>query len=58
MEAIPGFADIQDQEIQVPQPSRVPEGHYVQWANACIAGYGKNGVSSPFEYAVTRRKRS
>lgn len=30
---------------------RVPEGHYVQWVNACLAGYGKNKVSSPFEYA-------
>ena len=31
--------------------ARVPEGHYVQWVNACIAGYGKNQLSSPFEYA-------
>jgi predicted dehydrogenase len=31
--------------------ARVPEGHYIQWVNACIAGYGKNKVSSPFEYA-------
>ena len=30
---------------------RVPEGHYVQWVNACIAGYGKNELSSSFEYA-------
>ena len=30
---------------------RVPEGHYVQWVNACIAGYGKGETSSPFEYA-------
>jgi hypothetical protein len=30
---------------------RVPEGHYAQWVNACIAGYGKAKVSSPFEYA-------
>ena len=30
---------------------RVPEGHYLQWVNACIAGYGKNKLSSPFEYA-------
>ncbi len=36
----------------VPQTlHRVPEGHYVQWVNACIAGYGKNELSSPFEYA-------
>jgi len=39
-------------EANVPQTlARVPEGHYVQWVNACIAGYGKNQVSSPFEYA-------
>lgn len=30
---------------------RVPEGHYAQWINACIAGYGKGVTSSPFEYA-------
>ena len=30
---------------------RVPEGHYVQWINACRAGYGKNELSSSFDYA-------
>jgi predicted dehydrogenase len=33
---------------------RVPggaEGHYAQWVEACIAGHGKNEVSSPFESA-------
>jgi hypothetical protein len=30
---------------------RVPEGHYIQWVNACIAGYGNAKTSSPFEYA-------
>jgi hypothetical protein len=30
---------------------RVPEGHYLQWVNACRAGYGKAEVSSPFEFA-------
>ena len=30
---------------------KVPEGHYLQWVNACIAGYGKAKTSSPFEYA-------
>jgi len=30
---------------------RVPEGHYLQWVNACIAGYGKGETSSPFSYA-------
>jgi predicted dehydrogenase len=31
--------------------ARVPEGHYVQWVNACIDGYEKGKTSSPFEYA-------
>lgn len=30
---------------------RVPEGHYLQWVNACIAGYGNATTSSPFSYA-------
>jgi len=40
-------------EIELPKPTlpRVPEGHYLQWVNACIAGYGKGVTSSPFEYA-------
>ncbi|MBC8032880.1 MAG: Gfo/Idh/MocA family oxidoreductase [Chitinophagaceae bacterium] len=31
--------------------ARVPEGHYLQWVNACIAGYGKMELSSPFDIA-------
>ena len=39
-------------EVNVPQTiARVPEGHYVQWVNACIAGYGKKELSSSFDYA-------
>ena len=40
-------------DIQMPPQTlaRVPEGHYVQWVNACIAGYGKGVTSSPFSYA-------
>ncbi|MEE6187970.1 Inositol 2-dehydrogenase/D-chiro-inositol 3-dehydrogenase [Mycovorax composti] len=40
-------------EVNLPKPTlkRVPEGHYLQWVNACIAGYGKGETSSPFEYA-------
>ena len=39
-------------ELTIPKTlERVPEGHYVQWINACIAGYGKKVLSSPFEYA-------
>lgn len=33
---------------------RVPggqEGHYAQWVDACLAGYGKKELSSPFEFA-------
>jgi predicted dehydrogenase len=43
------------QGLNVPQTiARVPGGaggHYGQWVDACIAGYGKNELSSPFEYA-------
>jgi predicted dehydrogenase len=39
-------------EEKTPQTiARVPEGHYVQWVNACIAGYGKKELSSSFDYA-------
>jgi hypothetical protein len=31
--------------------ARVPEGHYLQWVNACIAGYGNSRLSSSFDYA-------
>ncbi len=38
---------------KLPAPSlpRVPEGHYVQWVNACMQGYGKGVTSSPFDFA-------
>ena len=42
-------------EVKVKQRyKRVPgsaEGHYAQWVEACIAGYGNMEVSSPFETA-------
>jgi hypothetical protein len=39
-------------EVNVPKTlARVPEGHYIQWLNACIAGYGKAELSSSFDYA-------
>lgn len=40
-------------EVTMPKETirRVPEGHYIQWVNACIAGYGKGETSSPFNYA-------
>lgn len=42
-------------EVNVPQKyERVPggtEGHYAQWVEGAIAGYGKKQMSSPFEIA-------
>ena len=44
------------QEVAFPQKS-IPRvegseaGHYTQWVDACIAGYGKMAISSPFEFA-------
>lgn len=40
-------------EVTLPPKTlpRVPEGHYVQWVNACMKGYGNGVVSSPFEFA-------
>ena len=42
-------------EVKVKQRyDRVPggaDGHYAQWVEACLAGYGKKEVSSPFEIA-------
>jgi len=43
-------------DVTFPKPTlaRVPgaeDGHYTQWVDACLAGYGKIELSSPFEYA-------
>ena len=44
-----------NQEVKVPQTiARVPggaDGHYAQWVEAALAGYGKKTVSSPFDIA-------
>ena len=43
-------------DVQVPKPT-IPRiagqeaGHYTQWVDACIAGYGKMEVSSSFDFA-------
>ena len=43
-------------EVSLPNPS-IPRieggeaGHYTQWVEACLQGYGKMPLSSPFEYA-------
>lgn len=43
-------------EVNVPvKYARVPkgaDGHYAQWVEACLAGYGKMETSSPFEKAA------
>lgn len=39
-------------EVSVPEKyDRVPEGHYLQWVNACLAGYGNASCSSDFSIA-------
>ncbi len=40
-------------EITMPKQTiaRVPEGHYLQWVNACMAGYGNAKTSSSFDFA-------
>ena len=40
-------------EVKLPPQTlpRVPEGHYLQWANACMNGFGKSVTSSNFDYA-------
>lgn len=35
----------------IPRVVGAQEGHYTQWVDACLAGYGKLQVSSPFDYA-------
>lgn len=44
-----------NEETKVPQTiKRVPggsQGHYAQWVEACIAGYGNMELSSPFDIA-------
>jgi predicted dehydrogenase len=35
----------------IPRIPGAEEGHYTQWVDACLQGYGKMQLSSPFEYA-------
>ena len=37
--------------LLAPYLPRVTEGHYLQWVNACKAGYENGKTSSPFSYA-------
>jgi predicted dehydrogenase len=42
---------MKDEKLPTPTIKRVPEGHYQQWINACMAGYGNAQLSSSFDYA-------
>ena len=42
---------MQEKPMPAETIARVKEGHYLQWVNACIAGYGNAKTSSPFEFA-------
>jgi hypothetical protein len=35
----------------LPRIAGAEAGHYTQWVDACMKGYGKMELSSPFEYA-------
>jgi predicted dehydrogenase len=43
-------------DVKIPTPTirRIPggiDGHYTEWVDACIMGYGKKELSSPFDFA-------
>lgn len=42
---------MKERELPAGKTEKVPEGHYLQWVNACIKGKGNGSLSSPFEYA-------
>ena len=43
---------LEEQAQETPKSiARVPEGHYVQWVNACMAGYKQKECSSDFDIA-------
>ena len=43
---------LREEAKKIPQSvARVPEGHYQQWVNGCIAGFGKTKLSSSFDFA-------
>ena len=37
--------------VSIPRIVGAEAGHYTQWVEACMKGYGKMQLSSPFEYA-------
>ena len=40
-----------EEEMPAETEERVPEGHYLQWVNACMKGYEDGKTSSSFDYA-------
>ncbi|NND08948.1 MAG: Gfo/Idh/MocA family oxidoreductase [Saprospiraceae bacterium] len=40
-----------EEELPKQTIERVPEGHYLQWVNACMSGYEDGKTSSSFDYA-------
>lgn len=45
---------MKDETLPPQTIARIPgaeAGHYTEWVNACMKGYGKMELSSPFEYA-------
>jgi predicted dehydrogenase len=43
--------DVKLPKQTIPRIEGQEAGHYTQWVDACMAGYGKMQLSSPFEYA-------
>jgi predicted dehydrogenase len=43
--------EVQFPKSTIPRIAGAEDGHYTQWVDACIAGYGKMELSSPFDYA-------
>lgn len=43
--------DVKMPKQTIPRIQGAEAGHYTQWVDACMAGYGKMQLSSPFEYA-------
>lgn len=42
---------MEEEEMPAQTIPRVEDGHYLQWVNACMAGYEDGETSSPFSYA-------
>ena len=43
--------DVKLPKQTIPRIAGAQDGHYTEWVDACLAGYGKKQLSSPFEFA-------